>query len=289
MAIALTACGLYWLVERSDKVSADVSARLTAFETELQAADRRAMERSTESSRDLLALQARTDTLIDNQHKAVTAELEAAATKHGAALASVDDLRKGLAVLKELEPSIARHDQELNTSALRFAQLERRANELESALAGLKLELEESRKAAAPVAPEAQPAPAGAPPWMGLVGQLESEISGDRWVAVQSLGETRDPAVAEYILPRLKDVDIFVRMVTARVLGDLGSPKSIGALIDALGDNDAAVREAAYLALCSVSKKNLPFDPHQDAAERAKKVKAWQEWWKKAQEEGATQ
>jgi HEAT repeat protein len=120
---------------------------------------------------------------------------------------------------------------------------------------------------------------------MGLVKGLESANAGDRWTAVQSLGETRDPMVAEYLLPRLKDADIFVRMATARVLGDLGSTKAIPALIEALEDSETPVREAAYVALCTVSKKNLPFDALADSSERARRVKAWQDWWKKAKDD----
>jgi HEAT repeat protein len=288
VAIGLTACASYWLLERSDKVASDVSARLTRIESEQRAADQRAMERSTEQRGEILGLQERLEKQLEIQHRALEAKLEEAQSKHSSAVTAVDDLRRMLAELKVLEPSVQRHEQELGASALRFAQIERRANELETALGGLGQKLEEGLKAS-PTVPEVAPTPPGAPPWMGLVQQLESVNSGDRWVAVQSLGETRDPAVSEYILPRLKDVDIFVRMVTARVLGELGSSKSVGALIEALGDNDAAVREAAYVALCAVTKKSLPFDPHQDASERAKKVKAWQEWWKKSQEEGMGQ
>jgi HEAT repeat protein len=70
--------------------------------------------------------------------------------------------------------------------------------------------------------------------------------------------------------------------VTARVLGDLGSPLGIPALIDALDDGEAAVREAAYLALRSLTKRDFPFDPvTEDANERARRIKTWREWWEK--------
>jgi hypothetical protein len=69
------------------------------------------------------------------------------------------------------------------------------------------------------------------------------------------------------------------------VLGDLGSNKAIGALIEAMEDPETPVREAAYVALCTVSKRNLPFDALAEPAERARKIRAWQDWWKKAKDE----
>ena len=84
------------------------------------------------------------------------------------------------------------------------------------------------------------------------------------------------------IVPALSDEDIFIRMVTASALGELGSPVAIPALIDALEDEESAVREAAYTALRTLTKKDLPFDPiSEDAAARALRVKAWRDWWEK--------
>jgi len=60
----------------------------------------------------------------------------------------------------------------------------------------------------------------------------------------------------------------------------------VPALIDALEDTEAAVREAALGALRSLTGKDLRFDPMASESERSKKVKAWREWWKKVEEEG---
>jgi hypothetical protein len=51
------------------------------------------------------------------------------------------------------------------------------------------------------------------------------------------------------------------------------------------------VREAAYISLCTITNKNFPFEAHQDQGERSKRIKVWQDWWKKAQDElpGAAQ
>ncbi|HUR29315.1 MAG TPA: HEAT repeat domain-containing protein, partial [Planctomycetota bacterium] len=286
-AMGLTALSFYWLTERSDKIGATVETRMKELEKTQADAATRAVGRATDLENRLLALERGFHDSVEAERKGVENRFLDAQSKQEKALAPLSGLQADVAGLKDIVPSTQRHDQELLASAQKVAELENRAGTLEAALAEMKKQVE-SRPApsAAPAAPST---PVGTPAWMGLVAQLESQDNGARWVAVSSLGETKDPAVAEYLLPRLKDVDIFVRMATARVLGDLGSTKAIGALIEALNDQDSSVREAAYVSLCTVSKKSLPFDAHQDAGERSKRVKAWQEWWKKASEDGAAQ
>ncbi len=121
----------------------------------------------------------------------------------------------------------------------------------------------------------------GEPAWVALLGDLADQDPGTRWQAVQSLGKTGDPAVAEHLASMLKDPDIFVRMATARILGDLGATIGIPALIDALEDPEASVREAAVVSLRSISGRTFRFDPGAKDIERAKRVKAWRDWWKK--------
>lgn len=176
--------------------------------------------------------------------------------------------------------SVNRHDQELVFLEQRFRALEKDVQTIGERLAGLERRPSAVVPEVAPLAAEeAAPAP---PPWMGLVEELASPNTSERWQAVLALGDTRDPAVSEYLLPALRDEDIFIRMVTARVLGDLGSPLGIPALIEALDDGEAAVREAAYLALRSLTKRDFPFDPvTEDASERARRIKTWREWWEK--------
>ncbi|MEO6708184.1 MAG: HEAT repeat domain-containing protein, partial [Planctomycetota bacterium] len=285
-SLALTALGLYWLTERADKDRRSIDDKLAAQAKIQLDAEMREMTRSTDLQGQVLKLAESLKESTENERRAFDARIVDGQSKLDKAMLPITELRSDIASLKSVVPSTQRHDQELLASAQKLADLENRAVHLESTILELKKQLD-AKPAAGPASPAAPATPVGTPPWMGLVQQLESPASGDRWVAVSSLGETKDPAVAEYLLPRLKDVDIFVRMATARVLGDLGSPKAIGALIETLNDQDSSVREAAYVSLCTVSKKSLPFDPHQDTAERAKRVKAWQDWWKKAQEDGA--
>jgi HEAT repeat protein len=192
----------------------------------------------------------------------------------------VDAFRGQLAGMQETIGLIRRHESEMLSLQQKFSELSAEVGALGSVLASME---ETQRNQSAVHAPAAAPQA----PWLGILPQLESTVAGDRWTAVQQLGETRDPAVADYLTPLLKDTDIFVRMATARVLGDLGAPRATPALIDALEDAEFPVREAAYVALVAVSKRNLPFDAMADPAERAKRVKAWRDWWKKEGGAGA--
>ena len=71
-------------------------------------------------------------------------------------------------------------------------------------------------------------------------------------------------------------------MATARILGDLEAAVGIGALIDTLVDPEASVREAAVVSLRSITGRSFRFDPLGKESERAKRVKAWRDWWKKS-------
>jgi HEAT repeat protein len=139
---------------------------------------------------------------------------------------------------------------------------------------------------AAEAKPNSPPAPKpnapGGPLWEKWLADLASPDSGTRWQAVQSLGGTHDPLVVPHIVPMLEDTDIFVRMASCRHLGDLGSVEAIPALIDTLEDEEASVREAAIVALRTLSGQAIPFDPGARDGERAKRVKAWRDWWEDA-------
>jgi hypothetical protein len=178
--------------------------------------------------------------------------------------------------------SVDRHGQELAALEQRFTAVEQDLQAIGERLAGVERRPSAGVPEATPLAAAAEEGDPAPPPWMGLVEELASPNTSERWQAVLALGDTRDPAVSEFLLPALRDEDIFIRMVTARVLGDLGSPLGIPALIDALDDSESAVREAAYLALRSLTKRDFPFDwVTEDSSERARRIKTWREWWEK--------
>ncbi len=196
-----------------------------------------------------------------------------------------DSLREDLAGLarrtQELEEVLSAIDHQ----ELELARLSTAAVGLQEQFRRLTERVDQAEATAREVTPEVRaPAPTE-PAWRVFVADLKSANSGVRWQAVQSLGGSRDPAVAEVLAPMLQDADIFVRMATARVLGDLGARSAIPALIDALEDSEASVREAADVALRAITGQDFQFDPGAKDAERQKRVKAWRDWWKKASEE----
>lgn len=152
------------------------------------------------------------------------------------------------------------------------------------------IELEETLRvvsARGPVAAGGAVPATGAPmaaedkPWMSLLAGRDSTNAGIRLDTIYALGETGDPAVVPYLVPMLGDVDLFVRMATARMLEDLDAAQAVPALIDALEDNQSAVREAAMVALRKITSKSFGFEPVAGATERAKRIKTWRDWWKK--------
>ena len=188
--------------------------------------------------------------------------------------------------------NVNRHDQELVMLQQRYTSLSEEltalldgagAGGIAKAIGGAGSPAGAGEGAAEPAASEpAVEEPEAPPPWMGLVDQLSSPNTSARWQAVVALGDTNDPAVSEFLLEALVDEDIFIRMVTARVLGDLGSPTGIPALIEALDDPESAVREAAYIALKAVTKRDFSFDPvDEDASDRARQIRAWRDWWER--------
>lgn len=172
---------------------------------------------------------------------------------------------------------LERQDGELLTLSRRLNELQAAARETDEQLsAELRALRDAGASVVAPIPAEARPA------WWPLVEQLRSDSVSERYAALVGLSGTRDPAAAPHVLPLLADPDIFLRMAAARTLGDLGSPESVGALIDTLEDGEGVVREAAYLSLRAITKRDLPFDAQSpDAAERSRRVKAWREWWEK--------
>jgi hypothetical protein len=195
------------------------------------------------------------------------------------AASRLDQLQERIEGLGEPIGLVARHDRELDFLRQRIGDLVEDVKGIGQSLAVLE------RRGVPAASPDAGPSvgePAPPPPWMDLVLELSSPNMAERWQAVMALGETRDPAVAEFLLPSLRDADIFVRLVTARVLSELGSALAIPALIDALDDGESAVREAAYAALRTLTQRDLPFDhKEEDKAERARRIKAWRDWWEK--------
>ena len=117
--------------------------------------------------------------------------------------------------------------------------------------------------------------------WTTYLPDLQHANSGLRLEAVYALGETGDPDVVPHLTPMLLDEDLFVRMATARMLDELGVKSAVPALIEALDDVQGAVREAAVVALRRITGEDMGFNPVGSDVDRAKRLKAWRDWWKR--------
>lgn len=170
--------------------------------------------------------------------------------------------------MAELSARLAKGEDDLRTVTARLLAMEA------AAAAGPAV-------AAAP----AEPAKSTEPAWKAQVKDLASDNNSVRWEAVTALGASKDPETIPHLVPMLKDVDVFVRMAAARVLGEMQAKPAVPPLIDALEDAETAVREAAFVALRTITGKDLKFDPlEKNETERARRVKAWRDWWKKESE-----
>lgn len=201
----------------------------------------------------------------------------------------IEEIRAGVAAKSqdadlrtdEISHRLAKSEDENRTLLERIAKLEEQIEQ-----ARTPLPLAAGPSAAGPGGPGGEVVETPGERWTALVADLASPKAATRWEAVDQIGQSRDAESVPFLLPMLKDPDVFVRMATARVLGDIQVPAAVPALIDSLEDGEAAVREAALGALRVITGKDLRFDPLASDAERAKKVKAWRDWWKKVEEEG---
>ena len=58
-------------------------------------------------------------------------------------------------------------------------------------------------------------------------------------------------------------------------------PEAVEALLVALGDAVAPVRETAWRSLKELTGQKIPFEPDGSKDARARAVQKWQEWWEK--------
>lgn len=257
--------------QRQEQVLNETRQSIQALVDRVGAAERQRGEQVEREHAASASLQ----TALDSVRSQAREDAAARATEVAAQSQSIADLRAELVAWQEdSDRRLVSHSERLGRSDDELSLLVERFSALE---AGPTMPAEPADAAGASSASVAQ--------WSVLLVDLTSPNAGIRWQAVVGLGDTKDPAVVPSLLPMLADKDVFVRMACARVLGDLGHNSAVPALIDSLEDGEAPVREAASIALRAITGKDLRFDPLGNEADRAKKVKAWREWWKKLQEE----
>ena len=209
------------------------------------------------------------EALLGERLAELRATLAAQKTTTDALFAELADV--GPAQQARLEELAERLDLQVREGRLRAEQLE----ELETSLRQLALAPTPVQGGSAPAAESPTPG-AG---WQRYVADLTDPNPGLRLDAVYAMGDSEDPAVVPHLQGMLTDGDLFVRMATCRVLMDLGARSAIPPLIDALGDDQSAVREAAMVALRELAGRNFRFDPVAPQAERAKRQAEWRAWW----------
>ncbi|HHI78748.1 MAG TPA: HEAT repeat domain-containing protein [Planctomycetes bacterium] len=197
--------------------------------------------------------------------------------------------------LKTKSPSSPSGSKEMGTQIRDLIQrqsaLERGVFDLErkltGALAGVSRELKALRRKSLAIpagsgGKSGGEGPADLPERLGrFADDLEDAEVSKRWTAVDELVSSGDPKVVPYLLPRLKDRDVYVRRHCAKGLGKLGDKRAVPALIDALEDPEAVVRQAALKSLKSLAGRNFSFDPEASAASRKRALKVIRNWWEK--------
>lgn len=185
-----------------------------------------------------------------------------------ASVRALDEVAAAVAEARvEVEELASRHDETLRELRERLASLERHwaiaaangnASAVEPAAAGL-----------AELAPERKV----------VIDRLRSAEPVQRVDALFELMARKDPADIPYVAAMLHDPDPFVRVTAARHLELVGAKLAIGALLDALQDEDATVRLAADSALRGITGQRFRFDPFATPEGRAAGIDEWRGWW----------
>ena len=193
---------------------------------------------------------------------------------------AVDGLREGLARAKSRAAELEGLKQVISYHGDMLVELEER---LRSATVAVGADAPSGASGGAAMKPDLVGSNGGpTAAWGQHLEDLGSPDPGLRLDAVFALGQTKDVAVVPHVVPMLSDEDVFVRMVSAQVLGGLRAKVATPALIEALDDERSAVREAAVVALRSITNKKFDFDPVGKVQERARALEAWRSWWKRS-------
>lgn len=125
----------------------------------------------------------------------------------------------------------------------------------------------------------ADPLATGAGEVASLIEQLRGDNGDLRISAAQRLSIFRDPAAAVALAERLPQGRREERVAAAMALAACGNRQSVGPLLDALGDADPLVAQAAAVALENLTGHAEPFDAFADAGRRQLQAGQWRKWF----------
>ncbi len=114
-----------------------------------------------------------------------------------------------------------------------------------------------------------------------IVGCLKDPHSGVLLYAMQLVRERRLPSAIDGIADLLEHRDISVAMEAAACAGALKAESAVPALIKALSDKRASMREAAINALTDITARTMWYHFDDPPEKRAEAIKRWREWWQK--------
>ena len=302
LAVGATAAigfGVPILLDRIESLE----ARVDASARELEATGQRMRSERAAAVAPLQADLSGLDARVEGRFGQVLAEVEASLGKLQEAMEATESrsLDRGDRLQASIDASSATLG-ELREGLTRATKRQKELDDLKRVAefhGDMLVELQERLRSATVVADGGGTPVAGSAPPSGLVGSnggpiaawsqhledLESSDPGLRLDAVFALGQTQDGAVAPHVIPMLTDEDVFVRMVSAQVLGALRAKPAVPGLIEALEDERSAVREAAVVSLRSISGQQFGFDPAGKAPDRGRAVVEWRSWWKRSGDE----
>ena len=177
------------------------------------------------------------------------------------------------ALRRSFEAQLLERERRIEEMGMRVARAEDGMRELQMRFDVLAQAAQELRETPGPPQPSLPQDAA----WHALLPRLKDENPSVRWQTVDELSRTGDPAVLEHVVMALADTDLFVRMRAASALGELKLEAALPAILDAMGDAEPMVREAACQSLKLLTGRDPRFDPSASDAEREKRLRALRE------------
>jgi hypothetical protein len=120
---------------------------------------------------------------------------------------------------------------------------------------------------------------------MASIGETKMSFLAEE--EIRTLGDHCVVPLSRYLQSARSHEQGTRREMAARIIADLAQPRSIGDLIDLLGDTNPQIRSSMALGLERLTKLDMGLSIQQwqtaDAARRQQAQNQWKEWWKQNQ------